>query len=202
VITAVASVPNPPLLLPGMTGNPVAEVEELRAACLAAIGALRHCPSVIIVAGVRSADSTPPLALAVARALLSQAGHTGSVRDVTVSVHATTTECVALGRALAAAPAPVGLLVMADGSARRTLKAPGYLDERAAPFDAAVLAQLEAGDWPGLLELDARLAEQLLVAGRAPWQVAAAALTGTDLAATLHYQDDPFGVWYPVLSYH
>jgi hypothetical protein len=201
VITAVVSVPNPPLLLPGMTGAPVVEVEELRAACLTAIGTLRDCASVVIVAGVRAADSTPPLALAVARALLSQGAHTGSVRDVTVSVSATTTECAAVGRALAVAPDPVGLLVMADGSARRTLKAPGYLDDRAAPFDAAVLAQLETGDWSGLLELDVRLADELLVAGRAPWQVAAAALTGTDLAVTLHYQGDPFGVWYPVLSY-
>lgn len=201
MITAVVSVPNPPLLLPGMTGAPVAEVEELRAACLAAIGALLGCPSVVVIAGVREQDSTPPLALAVARTLLSQAGHTGSVRDVRVSVSAPTTECAALGRELALAPADVGLLVMADGSARRTLKAPGYLDERAAPFDAAVLARLEAADWAGLLALDVGLAAELLVAGRAPWQVAAAALVGTEWQATRHYQGDPFGVWYPVLSY-
>ena len=42
---------------------------------------------------------------------------------------------------LAALPGPVGVLAMGDGSARRTVKAPGYLDEAAGPFDAAVAAR-------------------------------------------------------------
>ena len=38
---------------------------------------------------------------------------------------------------------------MGDGSACRTLKAPGYLDERAAAFDAEVARALGAADVDG-----------------------------------------------------
>ena len=42
--------------------------------------------------------------------------------------------------------AAVALLVMGDGSARRSVKGPGFLDERAGPFDAEVSRALAAGD--------------------------------------------------------
>jgi hypothetical protein len=202
VIAAAAFLPNPPLLLAGMTGSPVDEVEQLRAACMAAISrVLSSSPAdVIVVGGVREDDSTPPLSLAVAAALLGQAGYAGSVREVTVALDAPALDCVALGEGLAAG-GPSVLLVMGDGSARRTLKAPGYLDERAVPFDDNVLTLLSGGDWAGVRLLDVTLAAELLVAGRAPWQVAAGALAHRDLRATVHYADGPFGVWYPVLSY-
>ncbi|MCW2523295.1 MAG: hypothetical protein JWO63_1630 [Frankiales bacterium] len=203
MIIAAASAPNPPLLLPGMTGAPVAEVEQLRTACLAAIGRLLSAKPdvVVVVGGLRDAESAPPLSLAVARALLAEAGYAAAVREVTVAVTATAAECVSAGREIAADGAAIGLLVMADGSARRTLKAPGYLDERALPFDDNLQALLSNSDWAGVLELDTALAAQLLVAGRAPWQVAAGALAHTDLQATVHYAEGPFGVWYPVVSY-
>ena len=44
--------------------------------------------------------------------------------------------------ALAAVPGPTGVLVVGDGSARRTFKAPGYLDPGAGPFDSTVSAAL------------------------------------------------------------
>src|SRR5882757_7018933 len=42
--------------------------------------------------------------------------------------------------------APVALVVMGDGSARRSARAPGFLDPRGEPFDATVAAALRAGD--------------------------------------------------------
>ena len=52
---------------------------------------------------------------------------------------------------------------MANGSARRDDTAPGYVDERAVPFDAAVEAALRAPDPVALAALDVDLAAALLV---------------------------------------
>ncbi|MFM9545092.1 hypothetical protein ACKI1P_46675, partial [Streptomyces turgidiscabies] len=79
--------------------------------------------------------------------------------------------CAGLGRGLAASAERVALLVLGDGSACRTVKAPGYLDERAAGFDAEAARALGTADVAALLALDPELAYELKVAGRAPWQV-------------------------------
>ena len=60
-----------------------------------------------------------------------------AARLVSVADDAAPGECAALGAALAGA-GPVVLVVVADGSATRTVKAPGHLDERAAGFDASI----------------------------------------------------------------
>lgn len=89
------------------------------------------------------------------------------------------------------------LVVVADGSARRGEKAPGYLDERAAGLDAELVAGLRSADPERLLALDADLCAELLVHGRAPLQVAAAAMarSGPMRCADLSWED-PFGVLY------
>ncbi len=79
-------------------------------------------------------------------------------------------------------PRTVGLLVVGDGAATHTEKAPGHLDERAGPFDAAVAAALRDADPAALAALDPELAAQLLAAGRAPWQVLAGAAGGPVVA--------------------
>ena len=84
-------------------------------------------------------------------------------------------ECAALGRELAADAARVGMVVVGDGSARRSVAAPGYLDARAAGFDERLVAALAAGDAPGLAALEPDRAAALLVGGRAAWQVLAGA---------------------------
>lgn len=109
--------------------------------------------------------------------------------------------CLEAGRELAARDARVALLVMGDGSACRTLKAPGYLDERAAAFDAAAARALGAADVAALAALDAELAAELLAAGRAPWQVLAGAAEGAGLDGRLLYEDAPYGVGYFVAAW-
>lgn len=206
MIVGAVSCPQPPLLLPDITGRPVREVESLRAACLAAIGQLlAGGPERITLVGAR-AGGTPagrqPLSIAVGSVLLSQAGCSLPVEQLVVAEDAPTEHCLQLGRAEAArTDAATGLLVMADGSARRSLKAPGYLDDRAAPFDALVEAALRDGDPAGLAALDAELAAELLVAGRAAWQVLAGATEDQAFTARLSYSADPFGVWYPVCTW-
>ncbi|MFE5773125.1 class III extradiol dioxygenase subunit B-like domain-containing protein [Streptomyces sp. NPDC056485] len=109
--------------------------------------------------------------------------------------------CLEAGRGLAAREERVALLVMGDGSACRTLKAPGYLDERAAAFDAAAGRALGAADVAALAALDAGLAYELKAAGRAPWQVLAGAAEGAGLDGRLLYEDAPYGVGYFVAAW-
>jgi hypothetical protein len=89
---------------------------------------------------------------------------------------------------------------MADGSACRSLKAPGYLDERSFPFDAEMERAIVAGDLDALLRIDADLARAVLATGRPAWQVLAGAAEGSRLATQVHYRDDPFGVFYLTAS--
>jgi hypothetical protein len=96
-------------------------------------------------------------------------------------------------------PAASSYLVVGDGTAKRTLKAPGHLDDRAEGFDAAVVAALAAGDPAALGALDAHLAAELWVAGLAAWG-AAASLSGPWQAEVL-YADAPYGVGYVVATW-
>jgi len=204
-IVAVAGCPHPPLLLTGITGRPVAEVEQLRAACLAAIGELLAAgpDRIVLVGGARPGEDDKALSIVVGRQLLREAGCQLPVEHVVVAADSPPADCLAAGRAVARSDgaAGLGLLVMADGSARRSLKAPGYLDERAAPFDAGVEECLASGRLAGLAGLDPELAAELLVAGRAAWQVLAGAVGEATGSSRLHYSADPFGVWYPVFSW-
>lgn len=219
-VVAVAGCPHPPLLLAGRTGRPVAEVEQVRAACLAAIGELLAArpARIVLVGGVRPDEVGEVLSVAVGRQLLAEAGCRLPVEQLTVPADSPPADCLTAGRALTSTGTEaetktgtetqtgteggsIGLLVMGDGSARRTLKAPGYLDERAAPFDAGVERCLVAGRLGDLAELDPGLAAELLVAGRAAWQVLAGAVGETPGRGRLHYSGDPFGVWYPVFSW-
>ncbi|HEV2887461.1 MAG TPA: hypothetical protein VGX49_11155 [Jatrophihabitans sp.] len=209
MIVAVAGCPHPPLLLRGITGRAVAEVERLQAACLAAIGELLAAgpDRLVVVGGAAPGEDDKALSIVVGRLLLNQAGCRLPIEHLVIAADSPPADCLRVGRALASSAlaaggdGATGLLVMADGSARRSLKAPGYLDPRAAPFDDGVQACLAAGRLAGLADLDPVLAAELLVAGRAAWQVLAGAVGEVAGRTTLHYSDDPFGVWYPVFSW-
>ncbi|WP_181140642.1 class III extradiol dioxygenase subunit B-like domain-containing protein [Streptomyces sp. Ru62] len=109
--------------------------------------------------------------------------------------------CAETGRELAGRAGRVALLVMGDGSACRTVKAPGYLDERAAPFDAEAARALGAADLAALRALDPSLARELKAAGRAPWQILAGAAENANLGGALLYEDAPYGVGYMVATW-
>ncbi|MEU0085803.1 class III extradiol dioxygenase subunit B-like domain-containing protein [Streptomyces sp. NPDC006274] len=112
-----------------------------------------------------------------------------------------TERCVVTGRELAARAERVALMVMGDGSACRTLKAPGYLDERAVDFDRRAADALGAADLEGLRALDELQARELMVSGRAPWQVLAGAAEGAGLGGRLLHEDAPYGVGYFVAAW-
>ncbi|MEV7430282.1 hypothetical protein AB0N29_11760 [Nocardioides sp. NPDC092400] len=85
-------------------------------------------------------------------------------------------------------------LVVGNGSARRSEKAPGYLDERSFAFDDALRAALAAGD---LGAVDCTLAEELWASVEGIRR-AADAISGP---ATVDYDDDPYGVQYWVMRW-
>jgi hypothetical protein len=147
-------------------------------------------------------DRSLPLPLLVAGWVAGAAGAGARVRGELVTPDAPTPACVALGAALAAEcaadPEPVGLLVVGDGAATHTEKAPGYLDERAHPFDAAVAAALRDADAAALAALDAGLGTALMAVGRAPWQVLAGATAGGRWRGELLHSSIPYGVAYHV----
>jgi len=94
--------------------------------------------------------------------------------------------------------AKTALLVMGDGSARRTLKAPGYLDNRATAFDAEVERAVRDSDLGALQRLDQHLARDLLATGWPAWQVLSGALQDLAPATEVLYCHAPFGVGYLV----
>lgn len=147
-------------------------------------------------------DRPLPAALSVAAWLLDrERWGAAPIAGLGIGERQDAAACAAEGRELAASAARVALLVMGDGSACRTLKAPGYLDERAAPFDAAAGRALAAADTEALLALDEGLAHELKAAGRAPWQVLAGAAEGAGLDGRLLYEDAPYGVGYFVAAW-
>ncbi|MGW4686207.1 hypothetical protein ACWEPM_15085 [Streptomyces sp. NPDC004244] len=151
--------------------------------------------------GAAGARQLPP-ALAVGAWLLDHARWGAApLEALAVPEALDTAGCLDAGRELAARADRVALLVMGDGSACRTVKAPGYLDERAAPFDAGAARALADADTAALAALDAGLARELQAAGRAPWQVLAGAAEGAGLGGRLLYEDAPYGVGYFVATW-
>ncbi|MYV48242.1 class III extradiol dioxygenase subunit B-like domain-containing protein [Streptomyces sp. SID2888] len=143
-----------------------------------------------------------PPSLAVAAWLLESRGWADApVEGLGVTQSLAPERCAELGAELAGREARTALLVMGDASACRTLKAPGYLDERAAGFDAEVARALGAVDLPALASLDAVLARELQARGRAPWQILAGAAEGAGLSGALLYEDAPYGVGYLVATW-
>lgn len=152
--------------------------------------------------GSAEGDRLLPASLAVGAWLLERARWSAApVEGLGVGEPLTGERCAAAGATLARESERLALLVMGDGSACRTLKAPGYLDERAADFDAAAARALGAADTAALLALDEGTAAELQAAGRAGWQLLAGAGEGAGLSGRLLYDEAPYGVGYLVAAW-
>ena len=161
-----------------------------------------------LVVGLDTAGSSAPvdprlaLPLLVAGWAAAATGARVRIRGELVAPLASPADCAALGGALAAElagdPTPTGLLVLGDGAATHTERAPGHFDPRAADFDAGVAAALRDADSAALAGLDPGLAAELWAAGRAPWQVLAGVTAGSSWCGELLHSSIPFGVAYHV----
>lgn len=222
MITAAAVCPHPPLLFRELTGQHDI-VADLRAACVSAIRSTTAAAPdrVVVVGGAdatgiwdsrlgpdvrrfgttgRRSSSGLPLSLGVGKRLLEEAGWAGPVELSGIGWDAPAPDIEKVADALVSCEERITLLVLGDGSTRRGDKAPGYLDDRAFPFDEATGRALETGDFGALLEMDSGLAHELMVSGRAAFQVlaAVAAKLGSRPRASMAYRADPYGVTYYV----
>lgn len=231
MLTAAALCPAPPLLARELTGADPAVPQLRQACREAADELVAGQPDLIAVVGAAATteehdpagwlDLRPyapgpvlghpppeaargpalPLPLGLGARLLDEAGYRGPRLLQAVADSETPPACATLGAALAGAAPRVAMLVLGEGSARRTRKAPGALDSRAAPFDAVVSRAVATGQLDGLLTIDPALAADLMAAGRPGWQVLAGAAAGQAVTrSVIRYEDDPFGVAYLVAS--
>jgi hypothetical protein len=222
VIVRAALCPSPPLLGSGVTGQDVL-LPELRDACAAAVAWLLagNLDTAAVIGPAPATATWPPgsvpdlsmhapaaypgpaplpLALAIGAQLLDAAAYPGPRVLASVAESASPEACLELGRDLAAAAPRVALLVIGDGSARRSAAAPGYLDDRAEPFDAAVERAFRDGDLSALTALRPDLARDLLASGRPAWQALAGALSAPRPRTEILYSAAPFGVAYLVAT--
>ncbi|MEI8080364.1 MAG: hypothetical protein WCI74_00765 [Actinomycetes bacterium] len=193
MIRAIAFAPQPPIIVGATAGSAVHELDDLRSFCSAAITLAAEGCADLVVVGSRSG-------IDVGRWLVNQTTVDLPMRELEVSPESSAQQCRELGRQLAEqATSPTALLVMGDGSACRSERSPGYLDDRAIGFDQRIAAALSTADREALANVDPQLAQELLVAGRAPWQVvasAASASTTADWSGHLMTSQDPYGVSY------
>ncbi len=223
-VVAVAFCPHPPLLVPDVAAGAAGELDDLRAACDAAVATMLATePEVVLVLGTgpetsaySSADSGSlrpygvdvviplgprvcagrpilPLSLTIGAWLLQRTGWTGDRQGFAVGPGANPEQ---LADEVQALGDRVGVLCLGDGTAKRTEKAPGFVDERAEEVDAALAAALGAGVPPAL---DHVLADELMVAGKAAWDVVGS-LPGPWRGELLH-DSAPYGVGYVVATW-
>lgn len=226
MIVAAAFCPAPPLLHPrALASDGHDPVSLLRAACAQAVDRLLATePDGVLVIGAASGAAVYgpgdagglngygiPVRLgfdgparngavglslphALGAWLLDEAGFVGQRLGLTADPD-TSTVPLALTRGRWA------LLVMGDGSARRTERSPCWYDPDAIPFDDLVCAALTAGEAQSLLDLDAPVGDRLMASGVPAWRRAGTLLAGPSMSAQLHYAEAPFGVFYVVASW-
>jgi len=109
--------------------------------------------------------------------------------------------CLRLGAELAGLAPRVALLAMGDASARKAVGVHGVADPAADSYDAEAAAALAAADTGTLARLDPALDDELMIAGRAAWQVLAGAADGAALRGRLRCAVAPYDVSYLVASW-
>lgn len=225
MIVAAAVCPHPPLLIPEVAAGAAHELDDLRAACMTAVGRLFGAsPEMIVVLGAGPAGSWDADAGGSLKAYGAPDVHAGGPTDelpLCLTIGAWLLDRVGWGgeRAYISTPSyeanasthnrsdvTVGeertaLLVMADGSAKRTAEAPRHLDDRAAGFDAHIAHALGASDTDSLTALDETLGAELASSGVAPLRALARLMGGARVDATLRYDSAPYGVGYWVADW-
>lgn len=211
MILAAAVCPHPPLLVPQIAPGTTDELASLRAACDAAVQTLlgTHPARVVVIGeGTTTADRDEsaggtlaaygvdvtaggatrdlPLSHTIGAWLLDRAGWTG---PRTYSSHQPDVQ------------GDIALLVLADGTTTRSIQAPGFLDERAEPYDAAIAAALANGDAAALAQLDVDLGAELGASGIPALRTLGDMAKGADVTARLRYDEAPFGVGYFVADW-
>jgi hypothetical protein len=203
-MTDLVVVPSTLALLPAYAGQED-PLPDLRRACHEAVARLvkGHPGEVLVVAVASTSEGMPPpepAGVRVARHLLLEAGYTGRVR-VAVQTPGmgegapVDRESADPGDVPSDVDRPEAVLVVANGTATRSEKAPGHLDDRSFAFDEAVGSALDMGDAAVLRALDEALGRELwcrdVPAFRAMGRLARGRVT-----ARMTWAGDPYGVQY------
>jgi hypothetical protein len=227
VLIAAAVVPHPPVLVPEVAQGFAPDLDTLRVSCDTAVGRLYAAGAdevLIVGAGAQqgadvvaqggfgaygvdvavdggwefAAPNAVPMTLPflIAACLLRDWPTEPVRRPVMVAERGGTVPSIGN-------KARQAMLVLGDGSASRTPQAPGYFDERAEPYDAAVARALATADAQALAALDPVLSRELHVAGLPAWRLLAdaAAASGVEYDADLLYDEAPYGVGYFVATW-
>jgi hypothetical protein len=231
VLVAAAVCPHPPLLVPeavgvaGRAGD--GGIAEVLSACDAAVAGLAAArPELTVVVGgadagadydgsaagslreygLRFATGTGepvlPLSLTVGAWLVRRsAAPPARLRLRAVARDTLVAECLRLGAGIARQAARVAVLAMGDGPGRRAAGIERSADPAADDYDADVAAALAEADPARLARLAPSLDDELLVAGRAAWQVLAGAAGGRRLRGHLRCAVTQYEVSYLVASW-
>jgi hypothetical protein len=149
-------------------------------------------------AGVPGEDGIPGEAVGLPGA---EAGPGVAVVFQEVARNAAAGACLKLGRILANRAPRVALLAMGDACARPAREDPDVPDPAAQDYDEEVAEALAAADARWLARLDPALDDELVVAGRAAWQVLAGAAREARMQGRLLCMSAPYGVTYLVASW-
>jgi len=191
VLVAAAVCPHPPLLVPEVTGSAAARA-------LRAYG---------VGYTVGTGEPVLPLSLTVGAWLLRRAGlldwptRLRAVWLRAVARTAPVAECLSLGAEMARQAPRVAMLVMGDGPGRRAVGPVGADDPAAESYSAEVAAALAAASPARLARLAPSLDDELVVSGRAAWQVLAGAADGQRLRGQLRCAASRYEVSYLVASW-
>jgi hypothetical protein len=193
VIDTVLVLPTPRALLPPLSEDD--PVTDLRAACVAAVAGLPDAGQVHVVAVPTDEANLArgveePLGHRIARYLL---GSRTFMPDLALPWTAASLLEQDPGTGEHPLPATT-LLVMADGSARRTEKAPGHLHPDAVAFDDAIEQALREGDAETLASTDLERAEELWSQGAPGFRLLGEVARGRHIRAEVTYADAPYGV--------
>lgn len=176
--TRIVLVPGTPALLP-VYASIEDPIPGLRAA-------VRAAASWLVALGVPVTVRCEPRAARIAECLISAAG--GALSGLDKLDQQTPLD----GQTRA-------ILVIGNGSACRTEKAPGFFDARAEAFDTSLGDALRRPDPAVLTTMDQTLSKELL-ADTAGIAWLGSALIGED-RTVMTYDDDPFGVQYWVAQW-
>jgi hypothetical protein len=231
VLVAVAVCPHPPLLVPqavGSAGHARDDaIADVLSACDAAVAGLAAAePDLTVVVGGAAGDAAYegsaagglreygvafatgtgdpvlPLSLTVGAWLVRRSAVPPARLRLRAVARATpVAECLRLGAEIAGQASRVAVLAMGDGPGRRAAGVERAADPAADDYDAEAAAALAEADPARLARLAPSLDDELLVAGRAAWQVLAGAADGRRLTGRLRCAVTRYEVSYLVASW-
>ena len=223
-IVSAALVPAAPVIVPGLSGHTM-PAPEVRSAALDAIQRMIDAgvDEVIVLAEADRDglfDSTAPwglhrigglhpfseagavfdqlltMPLAIGASMLRDAGWTGPTSFHALERTMSADAAAEVGRGLGTTKRSVGLLLLGNGSACCTEKAPGSFHPQAETFNATLLTVIRQGDRAAMMELSAHDTADQLSDVRVPLQVFAGATSGHRFLGSITFADDFAGVYY------